>query len=148
MQRALAFMSVAVCLSPLFGQAASDPLITKYSAPIEQEFRMRLNIALAISYSASGQMCKLELRPTQDEGVISRALIDELVDEHIPAPLRGTPGKLNAVVCAGFCMKFADYQQFSIVQADQDVKLFPHRPGEARAWLAVVQFKACQDAHR
>lgn len=71
------------------------------------------------------------------------ALIDELVSEIIPPSIRGKPGG-NGIVCAGFCMKFGDYQDFWLTQAGQDVKVLPRRVGEERMWLAVVQFKSCQ----
>jgi hypothetical protein len=119
-------------------------LNTKFGPPIEEVFRLRPNIAMTVSYGDNRQICKLELRPTQDDVVIPLASIDELVIEIIPPSIRGKPGRANGIVCAGFCMKFTDYQDFWLIQAGQDVKVLPRLVGEERIWLAVVQFKSCQ----
>jgi hypothetical protein len=117
---------------------------TKFGPPIEEVFGLRPKIAMTVSHGDNRQICKLEFRPTQDDVVTPLAMIDELVIEIIPPSMRGKPGRANGIVCAGFCMKFGDCQDFWLAQAGQEVKVLVHRIGEERMWLAVVQFKSYQ----
>jgi len=139
---ALLYIWIATFIQALYGQVDSIQLNAKYGPPLEEVFKVRPNVALAVSYGDKRQICKLELRPVQYDGVIKLALIDELVNEIIPPGARGAVGQMNGI-CAGFCFRFAEYSDFWISQADQDVRVSQHRFGEG--WLAVIQFKACRE---
>jgi hypothetical protein len=132
-----------MCVQALYGQVDSIQLNAKYGPPVEEVFKVRPNVALAVSYSDKRQICKLELRPVQYDGVIKLALIDELVNEIILPGARGAVGQTTGSICAGFCFRFAEYPDFWIRQADQDVTVSQHRFGEG--WFAIVQFKACRE---
>ena len=141
MKLVLPCLWISTGLSSLYGQVDAINLNTKFGPPIEEVFRLRPNIAMTVSYGDNRQICKLELRPTQNDVLIPLALIDELVSEIIPPSIR-KPGA-NGIVCAGLGMKFGDYQDFWLTQAGQDVKVLARRVGEERMWLAVVRFKSC-----
>lgn len=133
----------ATCVQTLYGQVDAIQFNAKYGPPVEEVFSVRPNVALAVSYGNKRQICKLELRPIQYDGVIKLALIDELVNEIITPLAHGAVAQMTGSVCVGFCFRFAEYSDFWISQADQDVRVSQHRFGEG--WFAVVQFKACRE---
>jgi hypothetical protein len=140
---ALLYIWIATFIQALYGQVDSIQSNAKYGPRVEEVFKVRPNLALAVSYGDKRQICKLELRPVQYDGVIKLALIDELVNEIIPPGARGAVGLMMGSFWAGFCFRFAEYSDFWISQADQDVRVSQHHFGEG--WFAVVQFKAYRE---
>jgi hypothetical protein len=132
---------IAMCAHTLYGQVDAIQYDAKYGPPVENVFRVRPNVVLAVSYGDKRQICKLELRPLQYDGVIKLALIDELVNEIIPPLAHGAVAPKTGSVCMGFCFRLTEYSDFLVVQPDQDVSVSQHNFGEG--WFAVVQFKAC-----
>jgi hypothetical protein len=142
-KRILLYLWIATCIQALYGQADAIQLSAKYGPPVEEVFRIRPNVALVVSYGDNRQICKLELRPMQYDGVIKLALIDELVNEIVPPGARGAVGQMTGSVCMGFCLRLAEYSEFWIYQVDQDVEVSQHHFGEG--WFAIIQFKACRE---
>ena len=131
---------IATLIQALYGQVDSSQLNAKYGPPVEEVFKVRPNVALAVSYGDQRQICKLELHPVQFDGVIKLALIDELVKEISPP---GAAVQTTGRICAGFCFRFSESPDFWISQADQDVRVSQHHFGEG--WFAIIQFKSCRE---
>jgi hypothetical protein len=140
---ALLCIWIAGCVQALYGQADAIQFNAKYGPPVEEVFRVRPSVALAVSYGDKRQICKLELRPIQYDGVIKLALIDELVNEIIPPLAHGAVAPMTLSVCMGFCFRIAENADFLVAQADEDVSVSQHHFGEG--WFAIVQFKACRE---
>jgi hypothetical protein len=139
MKRATFYLWLAACVHALHGQSNPDQLNARYGPPIEELFRVRTNVALVVSYGEKRQICKLELRPLQYDGVIKLALIDELVKEIAP----GMVGQLTGIICTGLCIRSGEGQDFIIEKVDQDVEV-SRKNHFGEGWLAVIQFKGCQ----
>jgi hypothetical protein len=148
MTRRLGWFSVCLIvsttlLSPLLGQVDSGILRARYGPPIEEVFDVWAGIAMTVIYGDNHQACKLEIRPTPNApSAIPATVIQQVVDEVIPASTRGTP-KQQFFQCGGaVCWELTEYEGMSIGQAAGDVTPNPQAPTQNS--LAVIQFKSCQ----
>jgi hypothetical protein len=140
MKSLLLLMSSVLCL---FGQMDSNSLHAKYGQPVEETFTVRPGITVSVVYGSNHQVCKLDIRPSRNGSAIPAALIEDILNEIVPASTRGTPGR-QGVSCSGFCWKTTEYERMHIGQAAGDVRRSSHAETQAQNSLAVVQFKSCE----
>ena len=139
----LLLISSVLCL---FGQVDANSLHTKYGEPVEETFTVRPGITVSVVYGNNHQVCKLDIRPSRNDSAIPAALIEDILNEIVPASTRGTPGR-QGVDCTGFCWKVTEYERMHIGQAAHDTQP-SHTSTQSQNSVAVVQFKSCEAIKR
>jgi hypothetical protein len=137
-------VTVAACVMPLFGQVDSSILRGKYGPPVEEVFELRPGIALTVLYGENHQVCKMEVRPNRSApSVIPASFVQQLVDEVLPATVRGTPKRqFMSITGAYSAWKWDEYEGVTVGQTGNDVK--PNPDLQMQNSLATIQFKSCQ----
>ncbi len=117
-------------LVPSADAQTSDELKAKYGKPIVELFSVRPNIALAVAYTADGQVCQLLIeppksllrKPDEPSTFMTTEAVSSLMDELVPPRERGE--QVYKVVTERGCtaLTVTEYARVKISRAQHTCK--------------------------